>query len=212
MEDLWNPVSQRFGSLRIPTNFGHTNIIKYVHRPFSSSQEMDEALISNWNSVVKPGDTVFHLGDFALPDKKLYPSEIDQLDYTKKVIESLNGNITIIFGSHDKHAYFHKKLFFGYFSKNTIAEYKVDGVDLILSHCGMLAWERRTHHSIHFFGHVHSGPLHPFPCQNNSCDVGIDAWNFFPVSLEAALERARSSEGKLNLFDKYDCLIEKSDD
>ena len=75
---------------------------------------MDEVLISNWNSVVGKEDFVFHLGDFALPDKKLYPLEIDQLDYTKKIIQSLNGKITIIFGSHDKHAYFHKKLFFEY--------------------------------------------------------------------------------------------------
>jgi calcineurin-like phosphoesterase family protein len=173
---------------------------------------MDEVLISNWNSVVGKEDSIFHLGDFALPDKKLYPSEIDQLDYVKKIIQSLNGHISIVFGSHDKHAYFHKKLFFEYFPKNTIVEKRIGESDLILSHCPMLSFERRTHGSVNMFGHIHSGPLHPFPCQNNSCDVGVDAWNFTPVSLEAALERARSSEGKLNMFDKYDCLIENKND
>ena len=46
------------------THFGHANIIKYAHRPYTDVDEMNKALIDNWNSVVKPNDIVFHLGDF----------------------------------------------------------------------------------------------------------------------------------------------------
>ena len=45
------------------SHFGHRNIITYSSRPFSSVEEMDETLIQNWNSVVKPNDLIFNLGD-----------------------------------------------------------------------------------------------------------------------------------------------------
>lgn len=37
-------------------------------------EEMNEKLIENWNRVVSEGDTVFHLGDFALTMEQCYPS------------------------------------------------------------------------------------------------------------------------------------------
>ena len=34
------------------THFKHANIIKFCERPFGSIEEMNEALIANWNRVV----------------------------------------------------------------------------------------------------------------------------------------------------------------
>ena len=39
-------------------HLGHNNIIKLCNRPFNNLEEMDEALITNWNKKVKNGDTV----------------------------------------------------------------------------------------------------------------------------------------------------------
>ena len=47
------------------THFQHGNIIKFCNRPYSNVEEMNNAIIENWNSVVGPNDIVFHLGDFA---------------------------------------------------------------------------------------------------------------------------------------------------
>ena len=52
------------------THFNNDNIIKYCNRPFFNHKDMNEALIANWNSVVKPEDTVYHLGDFIIADAK----------------------------------------------------------------------------------------------------------------------------------------------
>ena len=52
------------------THFGHGNVIRYCERPFASVEEMDEVLIENWNYVIRPKDTIYHLGDFTLTGKE----------------------------------------------------------------------------------------------------------------------------------------------
>jgi len=49
-------------------------------------------MMTNWNSVVKPGDIVIHLGDFALTS----------LEHMKDILRKLNGDVFIILGNHDK--------------------------------------------------------------------------------------------------------------
>lgn len=79
------------------THFGHYNIIKYCNRPYATCEEMDEALISNWNNVVKPNDVVFHLGDFGMIRHS--DSSINNI---KNIIKRLNGDIYLILGNHDR--------------------------------------------------------------------------------------------------------------
>lgn len=72
------------------THFGHKNILDYCRPHFSSLEEMEETIVSNWNAVVKPVDLVYHLGDFAWTPKD-----------AKRVRPRLNGSIRLIVGDHD---------------------------------------------------------------------------------------------------------------
>lgn len=82
------------------THFGHKAVIDYCKRPFATVEEMNAELIRRWNVVVKPGDTVFHLGDFAFLGSAA----------TKAIIAQLNGEIVLIRGNHDHkpHRFFKK--------------------------------------------------------------------------------------------------------
>jgi len=75
------------------THFGHPNILIHCARPFSTVQQMDEALTSNWNSVVKPEDLVWHLGDFTA-----FVKDLARIEAYRK---ALNGRIRLIRGNHD---------------------------------------------------------------------------------------------------------------
>jgi len=79
--------------------FWHSNILKYCpNRQYASVEEMNEALIEKWNTVVKPSDEVYYLGDFALDTRAI------------KVRERLNGTVYLIPGNHDKcHSVVYKK-------------------------------------------------------------------------------------------------------
>lgn len=59
------------------THFGHENVIRFCDRPFSSANEMDEAMIANWNARVKGDDTVYVLGDmfFARQTRRRFCSD-----------------------------------------------------------------------------------------------------------------------------------------
>lgn len=72
-------------------HFGHRNIMRFCNRPFDSVEEMDEALINNWNAIVEEGDIVFNLGDFAYASNSRW----------KEILERLKGTHYLVLGNHD---------------------------------------------------------------------------------------------------------------
>jgi len=73
-------------------HFDHANIIRYCNRPFSSTRQMNDGLVGNWNTTVKENDTVYFLGDM------VYGRERHQIDYW---LGKLGGEIFYIRGNHD---------------------------------------------------------------------------------------------------------------
>lgn len=72
-------------------HFGHDREFLWGPRGFRSSIEHDEAVIATWNSVVKPEDIVYVLGDMMLGDN----------EYGKSCVRRLNGHIKLVRGNHD---------------------------------------------------------------------------------------------------------------
>lgn len=77
-------------------HFGHENMISFVDyngqkiRPFNTCQECDELMIENWNSMVRPQDKIYVLGDVCF-NKNL----------GDKIMPRLNGKKCLIRGNHD---------------------------------------------------------------------------------------------------------------
>ena len=72
-------------------HYGHTNIIKYCDRPFSSVEKMDTEIIKRHNDLVSPRDITIHAGDFTLAKKA----------FAENYIKRLNGTHIFLKGSHD---------------------------------------------------------------------------------------------------------------
>lgn len=167
------------------THFGHKNIIKYCNRPFAHKDEMDEALIKNWNAKVKDGDIVFHLGDFSFSSD------------AANIIRRLNGSIYLVSGNHDADAVDkafeilsaenHKQTKFDILPNLFEVDIQVEDekMKFVLCHYPMKVWNKSHHGSIHLFGHCH-GTL-PDDKNSRSMDVGVDCNDYAPIHLDEVL-------------------------
>jgi calcineurin-like phosphoesterase family protein len=147
-------------------HFGHLNIISDCSRPFSSVEDMDEAMIARWNAVVGASDIVYHLGDFSL--------SLKDADRVREIFGRLRGRKRLIIGNHDvdNKGRLHPKLAALAWDAEPVAtcEVRDGGKRIWLSHYAHRSWPAMHYGSVHFYGHSH-GNLPPFGC---SRDVGVD--------------------------------------
>ena len=146
-------------------HFGHDAIRKYCNRPFASVEEMDGALVANFNSCVGVGDTIYHLGDFCFKNKT------SSVGYRSR----LNGNNIFLKGNHDKETN----------DLPHIMEITIEGQFIVLAHYSMRVWNRCHYGSWQLYGHSH-GTLPPIGKQ---FDVGVDNNNYFPISFTQLKEK-----------------------
>jgi calcineurin-like phosphoesterase family protein len=148
------------------SHFGHGGSLRFLRpdgsrlRPFESLEEMDEHMVASWNSVVRPGDRVYHLGDFVIKRAAL------------PVIDRLNGRKVLVRGNHD---IFKLKDFLPYFD-DIRGSHKLDC--FILSHYPIhpdsfgAPWLKANIH-----GHIH--------CHQVRLPTGEPDARYFNVSVES---------------------------
>lgn len=162
------------------THLFHSNIISLCSRPFASVEEMNKAIVDNWNSVVKDSDTVFMMGDFALCRKE-------------KLIEignSLRGIKTLVMGNHDQaSAETYHKAGFKY-----VCKYPIIFSDFfICSH--EPAFVNCSSPYANIFAHVHNNPSYKNVSERSFC-VSAERIGYTPIRFEDIVEAIKIEQGK----------------
>lgn len=167
------------------THFGHANIIRYCNRPFKSVEEMDNAIIKNINDLVKPDDTLWHLGDFCFGPKDADAFIRVAANYRRRI----NCNkIILIHGNHDPDPYHYRyderekgKRFAALFHEMyPIRRTTILGQKFTLNHYAQRVWDKSHKGSFHLYGHSH-GSLPDDP-NSLSFDCGVDSHGYKPLS------------------------------
>lgn len=162
-------------------HLGHSNILKYCAntRPYQNSEEMDEKIISNWNSVVASEDCVYVLGDVAFCGASEAAYKLNRM----------NGSKVLIAGNHD-HKLKTQETFRDCFSFVTdYMETNFEGNNIVMFHYPIESWNGMFHGSIHLYGHRHGSPI---KTKGKLMDVGIDTNNMFPYLLSDVVERMQN--------------------
>lgn len=169
------------------THFRHKNILSFRDNAsgklvrgddFKDVDEMDEHMIERWNSVVKPGDIVYHLGDVVMGDH----------DWFKQNWPRLRGSKRLLLGNHDDGKFLGSG---GFFAK--VGMWRMfPEFGLMLSHVplhessllrlldknGKYPDDCETLLNVH--GHIHQNQSPPGPYRN----VSVEAINYTPINIE----------------------------
>jgi calcineurin-like phosphoesterase family protein len=152
------------------THFGHASMLTFLNpqgrhvRTFDSVEAMDDHIIRCWNSVVRPHDHVYHLGDVAMKKAGLAQ------------VQHLHGHKRLVPGNHD--------IF-------PVTDYLAAGFEKVYGMRVLDGWVL-THLPVHpsqlgarFKGNVH-GHLHDKPSPEGPyLNVSVEAVHYLPVPLEA---------------------------
>jgi calcineurin-like phosphoesterase family protein len=149
------------------THFRDARVMRIDRRPFATVADHDASLIRLWNETVQDEGQVWHLGDFAKGSS----------EQVAELLSRLNGAKHLIIGNNDTDATFEAR---GWSSVQHYKELFVEDHLLILCHYPFRTWNQMGRKSIDLHGHSHA-KLKPMPRQY---DVGVDAWNFRPVTLQ----------------------------
>lgn len=154
------------------THFGDHRTLNIHKRPFASVEEMNRVLVGNWNEIVGPDDEVWHLGDFSRTASQM-----------REFLSVLEGRKHLVRGNNDKQE---TSPDIGWVSVQDYREMELDGYRFVLCHYPFRSWNGQHRGSINLHGHSHGrlkGAL-------RQVDVGVDAWNYYPVDLAFVLSAA----------------------
>ena len=163
-------------------HFGHTNIMKFCPvtrgRFNNDVSYMNEAMIMEWNAVVKPEDHTYILGDvcFAPWEKAV------------GYLSRLNGTKTLVAGNHDKKLLKSREFRDQFVEIRDYMDINVGGTKVVMFHYPIAEWDQMHRGAVHLHGHLHGGHsgLEPYRAR----DVGMDATGMIVRKLESVVSEA----------------------
>lgn len=168
-------------------HYGHENIIQFCGRPFASTEEMKESIIARHNAKVpnKQSYLTIHVGD-------MFWHTLTAVEAIE-ILTRLHGRHAFLYGNHDELIERQPLTFASRFEwirgrnkENTSHTVHFEKKTIVISHFAQRVWEKSHKGAIHVFGHSH-GELEPL---GKSFDIGVDANNFTPWSLEEIIAKA----------------------
>jgi calcineurin-like phosphoesterase family protein len=157
----------------------HVKILEYCSRPFSTIEAMNRAIVERHNAVVGQQDTTYMLGDFALAR----PDRIQQL------LGQMNGRKILIMGNHD-HYTLARARSVGFSEVYRRMEIHSRAVRFLLTH-----ESERTPLDVQPLDWVLCGHVHGrWRIKGRRINVGVDVWDFRPVSLDQVCELVHELE------------------
>lgn len=174
-------------------HFCHDKDFIWQVRGFESIDEMNAEIVRRWNEIITADDYVYVLGDLTLGN----------VEEGLKLIAQLNGSLHIIRGNHDTDKKVEKYLELPNVVTVEFATiYKYKKAIFWLSHYPTITanydddkpWAK---HLVCLFGHTHQEQ--PFYNDNPYMfNVGVDAHNCTPISIEEIIEIIRNKKQELN--------------
>lgn len=153
-----------------------------INRGFSSSDEMDDAIIDKWNEKVGVNDIVYHLGNFAW----------DPISAESTIIH-LNGRINFIGGSYDKHMSEISLIKAGrHILLPSISFIPKDHI--VLSHWPLMDWPEKEKGSLH----IHGGTIKSNIQKGFRFNASIDNWSLNPVDMDTLKDIIESHKNQTN--------------
>ena len=155
------------------THFGDTRILRAAKRPFQTIAEHDAHLVARWQATVRPDDEIWHQGDVAPRHKA---------DRLGALLAALPGTKHLITGNNDDAV---TRTHPAWASVRDYAELDEGERRCVLCHYALRTWNGMGRGALDLHGHSHA-MLKPLTRQ---FDVGVDAWDYAPVTLETMLAR-----------------------
>lgn len=122
---------------------------------------MDEHMIERWNSVVRPQDHVYHLGDVAMQRERI------------KTISRCNGHLRLVRGNHDL---YQTKDYLPYFDEI----YGIRVLDnMIFTHIPIHP-ESLGRFKANVHGHIHANASP----EGNYFNASVEVLDYTPIALE----------------------------